>query len=77
MIWVLNDVLIVTLAAEVTTLPVIVYYFGAPLVDLTGHELLHPARPAADHDGRNGDPGGRIGLGAAGARFGSDPLVGF
>ena len=43
---VLNDALIVTLAAQVTTLPVIVYYFGrVSLISLITNFLILPAQP--------------------------------
>jgi competence protein ComEC len=43
---VLNDALIVTLAAQVTTLPVIVYYFGrVSLISLVTNFLILPAQP--------------------------------
>ena len=43
---VLNDALIVTLAAEVTTLPVIVYYFGRiSLISLVTNFFILPAQP--------------------------------
>ena len=43
---VLNDALIVTLAAQVTTLPVIVYYFGrVSLISLVTNFFILPAQP--------------------------------
>ncbi len=43
---VLNDALIVTLAAQVTTLPVIVYYFGRiSLISLVTNFFILPAQP--------------------------------
>ncbi len=43
---VLNDALIVTLAAQVTTLPVIVFYFGRiSLISLVTNFLILPAQP--------------------------------
>jgi competence protein ComEC len=43
---ILNDALIVTLAAQVTTLPVIVYYFGrVSLISLVTNFLILPAQP--------------------------------
>ena len=43
---ILNDALIVTLAAQVTTLPVIVYYFGRiSLISLVTNFFILPAQP--------------------------------
>ena len=43
---ILNDALIVTLAAQVTTLPLIVYYFGrVSLISLVTNFLILPAQP--------------------------------
>jgi competence protein ComEC len=43
---ILNDALIVTLAAQVTTLPVIVYYFGrVSLISLVTNFFILPAQP--------------------------------
>jgi len=42
----LNDALIVTLAAQITTLPVVVYYFGRlSLISLVTNFLILPAQP--------------------------------
>ena len=71
----LNEGLIVTLAAQVLTLPLIVYYFGRlSLISLVTNFLILPAQPPIMTGGMATLVAG-LTVGAAGPRPGGDPLA--